>query len=488
MHRLSNASLSLLPKEVERPSYDRARLSTGIVHLGVGAFHRAHQALMTEAVLASGDLRWGIVAASLRSPDTRDALAPQDGLYAVAVRDGSGTKTSVVGAIQRLIVGPLETEALLRAMCEPSVKIVSLTVTEKGYCHDPATGALDPNHPDILRDLAHPAQPVSAPGYIVEALSRRRQAGLPPFAVLCCDNLPANGHTVRRVVAGLARLRDAALARHIEDHVAFPSTMVDRIVPATTDADRASVAATLRLQDAWPVVAEPFAQWIVEDNFPQGRPDWTLAGAQFVREVAPFELMKLRMLNGAHSCLAYLGYLAGFVTVSDACSAAPFARYLRDLWAEIMPTIPAPPGVDLNKYADALLLRFRNTAIRHRLWQIAMDGSQKLPQRLLGTIKDRLEAGETVRNLMLGVAGWCRYVAGTDEKNGAIDVRDPEAARLRACLAGFQDRPEDAIRRLLACENIFGSALAKNRVFANGLTQEFVGLLKHGALASISRS
>jgi fructuronate reductase len=346
MARLSTAALASLPSAVRRPAYDRGAVRTGIVHLGIGAFHRAHQAVYTDDVLASGDLAWGILGASLRSPDTRDALAPQDGLYALDLRDGAGEEVRVIGAVRDVLVAPEGPDALLRAMTDPDIRIVSLTVTEKGYCHNPATGELDPGHPDIVHDLAHPGSRRSAPGLIVEALAQRRAAGSSPFTVLSCDNLPANGETTRRVLVGLARLRDPDLGRFVDGEVACPSTMVDRIVPATTDADRERVTGLLGFEDLWPVVAEPFTQWVIEDRFSAGRPDWP--GATFVRDVEPFEFMKLRLLNASHSTLAYLGYLSGKETVAEAIADSAMERLVRGLMdEEVTPTLRPLPGFDL---------------------------------------------------------------------------------------------------------------------------------------------
>jgi fructuronate reductase len=482
--RLSDAALEGLPAAASRPDYDRRAITPGIVHLGIGAFHRAHQAVMTEAALAAGARDWGIVAASLRSPDTRDALEPQDGLYTVAVRDATDEHLAVIGAIRRIIVAPEDPEALLAAMSAPATRIVSLTVTEKGYCHDPATGRLNEAHPDIVRDLDRPDRPRSAPGYLVEALARRRAAGVPPFTVLSCDNLPANGAVVHAVLARLAALRDPALGCFVQDEVACPSTMVDRIVPATTDADREAIAARLGAEDRWPVVTEPFAQWVIEDRFPLGRPAWERGGATFVTDVAPFEFMKLRMLNGAHSSLAYLGYLAGHEHVVDAATDPAFAGFLGRLWAEIIPAVPPPEGTDLSAYAAALLARFRNPAIRHRLWQIAMDGSQKLPQRLLGTMRDNLAAGRPIGHLALGVAGWMRYVTGRDERGGAIDVRDPMAAEFRSRLAGVTDAP-GIVRALTGIEAVFGRDLPGDRLFAGAVTGALERLMREGARAAV---
>lgn len=485
--RLSAATLAELPAAVARPRYNRAAVTPGIVHLGLGAFHRAHQAVMTEAVLNAGARDWSIVAASLRSPDTRDALAPQDGLYTVATREDDSETLRVVGALAALHVAPENSEALLAAMAQPAVRIVTLTVTEKGYCHDPATGALDAAHPDILHDLATPQAPRSAPGFLVEALRRRRAAGVAPFTVLCCDNLPSNGETVRRVAARLAALQDRALGDWIAHDVPFPCTMVDRIVPATTAEDRARIGAALGLEDAWPVVAEKFSQWVIEDHFPTGRPDWGMAGATFAADVAPFELMKLRMLNGAHSALAYLGYLAGHETVADAANDPVFEKFLRGLWAEIAPSVPAPPGVALGDYAAQLLARFRNRALRHRTWQIAMDGSQKLPQRLLGPLRAARAEARPMHHLVLAVAGWMRFVAEIDEQGAVIDVRDPLLPALReACAPGLTE-PRLVARRLLAIAAVFGDDLAEDATISVALEDALDRLARQGCRATVGQ-
>src|SRR5437588_8875895 len=422
MPRLSNATLSTLPIDVARPRYDRAAVATGIVHLGIGAFQRAHQAMYTEAALNAGDLRWGVVGASLRSPAVRDALKPQDGLYTLAVRGAEGERLQVIGAIKDVLVAPENPQALLSALADPAVKIVTLTVTEKGYCYDPATAALDEAHPDIVHDLAEPAQPRTAPGFLVEALRRRRAAKTPSFTVLCCDNLPHNGRTIASLVTRFAGLRDRDLAGFIRNEAAFPSTMVDRITPATTVEDRAAISARLGLEDAAPVVTEPFSQWVIEDRFPAGRPDWSLAGAEFVTDVAPYENMKLRLLNGSHSTLAYLGYLAGYETVADTMRDQNYCRLAEGVMEDAATTLKMPPSADIAAYKRALIERYANPALRHRTWQICMDGSQKLPQRLLGTIRDRLAAGAPIERLVMGVAGWMRYVTGTDEQGKPIDV------------------------------------------------------------------
>ncbi|MCA1367428.1 mannitol dehydrogenase family protein [Bradyrhizobium sp. BRP14] len=483
MTRLSRQRISQLPKDVSKPNYDPAQVTVGIVHLGIGAFHRAHQAAFTDAVLAQ-DPSWGICGVSLRSPETRDALAPQDGLYTLKVQDGDGEELQVIGSVVELLCAPEDPEAVLRRMADPATRIVSLTITEKGYCHNPATGTLDENHPDIIHDLDNPGMPRSAIGFIVEALARRKSAGTAPFTLLTCDNLPSNGHVLKRVVTRFAELRDPALAAFVRN-VASPSTMVDRIVPATTDNDRSAIAAALGVEDAWPVMTEPFRQWVIEDDFPVGRPAWENAGALFTDDVAVFEMMKLRLLNGSHSTLAYLGYLAGAETVADAMALPGMEALVEGLMrAEVSPTLPPLPGFDLADYRAELLQRFRNPALRHRTWQIAMDGSQKLPQRLLGTIRDRLNAGAGYDRLALGVAAWMRYARGVDEAGRPIDVRDPHAARIAELTQGMGD-PEGIVAAFLTMTDVFGTDLSESAPFRLALVKALTRLFEKGSAATL---
>jgi fructuronate reductase len=437
------------------------RPGIGIVHLGLGAFFRAHGALyVAEAMERSGG-DWGIVGVSLVRPDQRDRLAPQGFAYTALELGPAGETARVVDVVQDVLVAPESPEAVLAAMADPGVRIVSLTVTEKGYCHDPATGRLNRAHPDIVRDLADPDAPRSAPGFLARALARRRAAGVAPFTVLCCDNLPDNGLTVRGVVLELAALIDPGLAAWVAAEGAFPCTMVDRIVPATKPEDIERLAATTGRLDLSPVMHEPFRQWVVEDRFVGGaRPDLGAVGVQLVGDVRAFELMKLRMLNGTHSSLAYLGYLAGHETIAETVADPVFAAFVRHLWREeIIPTLAPPEGGDLPAYADALFARYANPSIRHRTWQIAMDGSQKLPQRILGTLADNRAAGRPSPGLTLAVAGWMRYVGGTDESGGAIDVRDPLAGRLKALSDGAAD-PAGKVAALLGVREVFPAGLA----------------------------
>lgn len=482
MTRLSSTTLTTLPAAIATPAYDRGTLVVGIVHLGVGAFHRAHQAVYTDDALARSFGPWGISGVSLRSPDTRDALGPQDGLYSVAVRGPEGDALRVIGCLTELLVAPEDPAAVLERLTRPSVRVVTLTVTEKGYCHDPATGNLNEQHPDIVHDLANPAAPRSAVGFLAEALARRRQAGTAPFTVLSCDNLPGNGDTTAKILCRFATLRDAEFGGWVADHVAFPNSMVDRIVPATTDADRTMVSAALGVEDAWPVMTEPFSQWVVEDRFPAGRPAWEEHGVEMVADVHPYETMKLRLLNGSHSTLAYLGYLAGYETVSDTMADPAFTRLIRALMdKESGPTLHMPPGADLERYKDALIARFHNPALRHRTWQIAMDGTQKLPQRLLGTIRDRLASGQPIDRLALGVAAWMRYVSGTDEKGQPIDVRDPLAPQLAAIAAEAGGSPDALATALFGLSGVFGADLPRDPRFTGPVTAALRRLYAEGS-------
>jgi len=465
-----------LPDRLNRAPSDAP---AGIVHLGLGAFFRAHGAIyVAEAMERSGG-DWDIIGVSLQSPGTRDKLKPQGWAYTALELGPQGETPQVVTVLRDVLVAPENPQAVLDAMAAPSVKIVSLTVTEKGYCHEPSTGRLNADHPDIRHDLENPL-PKSAPGFLVRALAARRDAGLRPFTVLCCDNLPENGHVVRGVVLDLARLIDQGLAQWIETQGAFPSTMVDRIVPATTPADLDRLEALAGHRDEAPVMHEPFRQWVVEDNFVDNdRPDLGEVGVQLVENVTPFEHMKLRMLNGTHSSLAYLGYLAGHETIADTVADPVFAAFVDRLWrTEIIPALTAPPGEDLGAYADALAARYANPAIRHRTWQIAMDGSQKLPQRILGTIAEGRAARRPVPGLTLAVAAWMRYTSGRDEKGDAIEVKDPLAARLAAL---WRDDPAETVAGFLALTEVFPATLREDAGFAADLTAALEGLVTRGA-------
>ena len=477
--RLSENTLAQLPSSIGRPAYDRKKVSASIVHLGLGAFHRAHQALMTEAVLNSGDLAWGIVGAGMQSSGMRDALAPQDCLYAVAEFGADFERISVVGAIVDAVGGAEDAEKvrLLAKMSDVSTRIVSITVTEKGYYLDLATGKLQLQSPAIAADLANPALPKTILGLIVYALRNRKAAGIQPFTVLSCDNLPNNGKLARAAVVAFAREVDAELAAWIEANVCFPCTMVDRITPATTDADRAHINERLGVEDAWPVVTEQFVQWVIEDKFSMGRPDWTLGGAVFSDEIERWESMKLRCLNGSHSTLAYLGQLTGRETVAEAMQLPLITDILDALWLENREVLQAPKGVDPADYIEQLKQRFRNPALKHRTAQIASDGSQKLPQRLLAPLRERMAKGVPSPAIATAIAAWMHFAVKTAHTPGGV-LSDPMSAEILA-QAGKSTDPVAIVDNLLGLQKIFGTDVPANAAFRAELLGKFVELAKN---------
>ena len=468
---------------VERPPWDGSRLVSRIVHLGCGAFHRAHQALFTHHLLESSDSDWGICEVNLMN-DARliQDLKSQNLLYSVAERGTKKTELKIIGSMKEALHPEFDgCDGILKAMARPETAIVSLTVTEKGYCIEAASGELDLNHPLIKNDLANPQQPKSAIGYIVEALDMRRQQGAKAFTVLSCDNLRENGHAAKAAVMGLAKARSAELAAWIAENVTFPCTMVDRIVPAATEEMLQQVAEQLGVYDPCAIACEPFRQWVIEDNFVNGRPDWDKVGAQFVADVVPFEMMKLRMLNGSHSFLAYLGYLAGYESIADTMTNPAYRQSALALMLdEQAPTLSMPEGTDLAGYANLLISRFTNPSLKHRTWQIAMDGSQKLPQRWLDPIRLHLAEGHDYRHLVLGVAGWMRYVAGVTDQGQDIEIADPLREQYQAIHQQYQTAPE-RVHALLAIESIFGTDLPNNHIFVDAVMTAYVQLEQHGA-------
>ena len=480
--RLCEQNLSLLPSAVSRPSYDRRQVTPAIVHLGMGAFHRAHEAMFTEAVLASGDLAWGIVGAGLISVDKKNALLPQDGLYTLAERSANGEQLHVIGAIVDVLGGADDLPKLLARMSDPATRIVSLTVTEKGYYLDAATRQLQLQSPDIAGDLANPAAPRTILGLIVQALKNRREAGVPPFTVLSCDNLPNNGRLAKAAVLAFAGTLDAGLAAWIEAEVSFPCTMVDRITPATTDDDCAHIAAAIGMDDAAPVVTEQFVQWVIEDDFTMGRPDWTLGGAVFSDEIERWENMKLRCLNGAHSTLAYLGQLTGRETVAEAMEMPFISQTLDALWLEIRAVLHAPKGVDSGAYVESLKQRFRNPALKHRTAQIASDGSQKLPQRLLAPLRDRIGLGLASPMIATAIAAWMHYAVKVALTPGA-KLADPLAEEILARARLASDAPS-IVGHLLSIEKIFGTDLSGNAAFRAELIARFSRLAENADVAT----
>ncbi|BFM19525.1 mannitol dehydrogenase family protein [Gilvimarinus japonicus] len=485
MQRLNNQTLATAAQVASTPSYDRASARAGIVHLGIGAFHRAHQAWYTEALLNKGATDWQIIGASLRSPTVKNQLAAQDGLYTIVERGADGEKFQVMGAVKEVLVGPESPAALLSVMADAQIKIVSLTVTEKGYCHDPASGNLNLNNPDIQHDLVNPETPKSAIGYIVAALDARRRAGIDSFTVLSCDNLPNNGEVLEKVVLQYAEKASAELAVWIRANTTFPCTMIDRIVPATTDADRQELEGKLGLRDEGMVLAEPFSQWVIEDKFCSARPAWEDAGALLVDDVHAYEIMKLRLLNGSHSLLAYCGYLAGFDYVSEVMREPVLAKLCQTFMdREVSQTLSVPTGFDMEHYKVELRERFANPGLKHRTWQIAMDGSQKIPQRWLQTLQAQLDGEGNIDLLCLALAAWIRYVSGVDEKGDVIDVQDPLAADLKA-LCDASNTPEETVRAVLNMQEVFGAALGGNAQVLAATTEWLTRINEQGVLAAV---
>lgn len=489
MNRLNKHAIAELPKDVVLPSYDRTQLNAGLVHLGIGAFHRAHQAFYTEAVLNKFGGDWGIIGSSLRSASVRDQLVPQDCLYTLVERSGEGEKLQLIGAVLDTLVGPENPAALVAQMAAGNIKIVSLTITEKGYCHDPATGNLNLNHPDIIHDLAHLDKPVSAIGFLVSALKQRFDNNQKAFTLLSCDNLPNNGEVLEKVVCQFAEKISPTFAQWIKTNATFPCTMIDRIVPATTDEDRREIEARLGLRDEGMVVCEPFSQWVVEDKFADGRPEWEKVGVLLVEDVRVFEKIKLRLLNGAHSTMAYTGYLSGFDYISEVMEQPAFVNLVKTYMArEAGETVTAPAGFDIEAYKQQLRERFSNKALKHRTWQIAMDGSQKLPQRLLETLREQLQGNGHIDILCLGVAAWIRYVSGVDEKGNAIEVSDPLAKELRAACDANQGNPAGMVQAVVSIEKVFGRDLINEARFVTTTTQWLERFYAKGVLASIQET
>ncbi|QGU86976.1 mannitol dehydrogenase family protein [Erwinia sorbitola] len=478
-------SFDRLPPDVQRPQYNRSALRTRMVHIGFGAFHRAHQALCSDRLAAEQGSDWGYCEINLNSGELITALRQQQLCYTVAEMADDQLNLRVVGVVTAALHGQSDgIEAVLEALCQPEVAIVSMTVTEKGYCHLPASGELNLEHPAILHDLANPNAPQSLPGIILAAIRRRRERGLAPFSVMSCDNMPENGHVTRNVITALARQQSPELAEWIQQHLTFPSTMVDRIVPAMTDETHHALSEKLGCDDPVAVACEPFFQWVIEDNFVSGRPAWELAGAELVADVLPFEEMKLRMLNGSHSFLAYLGNLAGYQHISDCMTDSHFRQAARQLMLEQQAPTLRTTGVDLTAYADSLLTRYSNRAIKHRTAQIANDGSQKLPQRWLDSIRWHLARQSNFDLLALGVAGWIRYVGGRDEQGQPIVINDPLRDELAKRVAESAEG-EPRVSALLGLKHIFGEDLANNAQFVQQVNHFYRLLLSQGAKETV---
>ncbi|WP_433560198.1 mannitol dehydrogenase family protein [Pseudonocardia xinjiangensis] len=464
-----------VPVGVRRPD-----AAIGIVHLGIGAFHRAHQAVFTEeAMAAEGVGSWGICGVTQRSRGVVDQLAPQDGLYGVLERSDREVSVRVVGSVLEVVSAAEQPELVRSRIADPAVGVVTLTVTEKGYRREPG-GRLDLRDTAVQADLAGTAAPETAIGRLARGLQRRREENGAPLTVLSCDNLVGNGEVVRTLVADFCAALPAAegepLWEWVTSNVSFPSSMVDRIVPATTDDDREQAQHLMGLRDAGLVVAEPFRQWVIEDHFAGPVPAWHRVGATLTADVSPYEAVKLRLLNATHSLLAYTGALAGYETIAEAVRDETLAAAAASLMAEdALPTLRRPDDLDLDDYQRSVLDRFANPALRHRTTQVAMDGSMKLPVRLLGTVRDRLRAGAEPRWAAMAVAAWMVYVArGRDAAGRALPLDDPLADRLRAAAAGSDG---GLVERMLAVDEVFDPELRDSEVLRSLLTERVEELL-----------
>lgn len=480
--RPSLATLSEISRSARIPSYDRAALSAGIVHIGVGNFHRAHQAFYLHQLFDGGtDHDWAIIGAGVKSYDAamRGRLEPQDWLTTVVELDPHGYRATVTGAM--IDFAPVGGRRLIDLLCQPEIRIVSLTVTEGGYFVDARNGGFDRDNPDIRRDIDNPADPQTVFGIIISALDGRRTAGTAPFTVMSCDNLPENGHVARRTVLGLAEELPGDIAEWISANVSFPNSMVDCITPATGDRERALVNEKFGIEDAAPVVCEPFRQWVMEDDFPAGRPALEKVGVEFVSDVAPYELMKLRILNGGHATIAYPAALLGIHFVHDAMANALVTDFLDALeHREIMPTVPPIPGVDFEAYYGKVVERFSNEAVGDTISRLCLDGSNRQPKFILPAIRDRLAAGLPVDGLALEVALWCRFCAGTDESGAPVEIPDEKADQLNDhALRAREDPPV-----FLGQSEIFGD-LADSETFVSAFSANLDRLWQDGVAACL---
>jgi mannitol 2-dehydrogenase len=482
--KLSLAALAQLPPGVFRPSYKRSDLHAGIVHIGVGNFHRAHQAVYLDDLFNGGfDHDWAIVGAGVREPDIdmREKLKAQDWLTTAVEQEARATTVRVTGAMIDFI-RPFDVDAMLDALARPEIRIVSLTVTEGGYYISPATQHFDPTHPDIVYDAKNAAAPKTAFGLIAAGVKRRRSAGVSPFTVMSCDNIPGNGHVTENAVAGLAELSDPELAAWIRANVAFPNSMVDRITPATTDRERAILRDTYGIEDSWPVFCEEFRQWVVEDKFPAGRPALEKAGVTFTSDVAPYELMKIRILNGGHAAIAYPAGILDIHFVHEAMEDQQIATFLETLTRrEIIPVVPPPPQVDLDAYRKTVAERFANPKIGDTISRLCLDGSNRQPKFILPTVRDRLAGGASVKGLALVSAMWCRYCYGESESGKTIPPNDPSWDRLQAAARPARSDP----RAFLAMHDIFGE-LSDNPDYVDAFSEALSSLWTTGVRATVA--
>jgi mannitol 2-dehydrogenase len=485
MTPLNAATLPSLRGRVPVPTYDRGAVRTGIVHCGVGGFHRAHQAMYLDRLMNDGKaLDWGICGVGVMEFDRRmkAALGAQDGLYTLVLKAPDGTREPrVIGSIVRYLFAPDDPEAVIETMADPRTRIVSLTVTEGGYNVHAVTGEFDATNPGVVHDLRPGAAPKTTFGLVTEALARRRGRGLPPFTVMSCDNIQGNGDAARRSFVAFATLRDPDLGAWLERAVRFPNSMVDRITPVTTDGDRAEVRDRFGIEDRWPVVCEPFTQWVLEDSFNAGRPPLEDAGVQLVADVEPYELMKLRLLNASHQALCYFGYLAGYRLVHEVCRDPLFVDFLLGYMdEEATPTLEPVPGIDLDEYRHNLIARFSNAEVRDTVARLCAESSDRIPKWLLPVIRHNLAAGGEIRRATAVVASWARYAEGVDEQGRPIEVVD----RLAGTLVPTARRQHEDPLAFIANRELFGD-LIDNERFVSAYRAVLASLHGKGARATL---
>ncbi len=482
---LDESSLADIAERAPVPGYDRAQVSHGIVHIGVGGFHRAHQAMYVDGLLNAATARdWGIVGVGLLPGDRRmrEVMRRQDCLYTLVVKHPDGSlQPRVVGSIVDYLFAPDDPERVLQVMTDTETRIVSLTITEGGYRVHAATNEFDADDPQVQADLRPGATPSTAFGFVTEALARRRREGKPPFVVMSCDNLPGNGHVAGRMLAAFAALKDPDLGAWIQEHVEFPNSMVDRITPVTTDTDRRQLSERFGIDDGWPVVCEPFTQWALEDRFPLGRPPLEQAGVQLVPDVVPYELMKLRLLNASHQALCYLGYLSGYRLVHEVCSDPLFTGFLLGYMdEEATPTLQPVPGVDLGRYKHQLIERFANAAVRDTVARLCAESSDRIPKWLVPVVHQQLQGAGQVRRSALVIAAWARYAEGVDEQGNPIEIVDNRRDAVMARARRQRDDPLAFLRE----PDLFGD-LVDNEHFVGHYLEALESLHSCGARATL---
>lgn len=485
MSALNAVTLPQLASRLAIPSYDRSALSVGIVHFGVGGFHRAHQAMYLDRLMNAGKaLDWAICGVGVMPSDAamKKVMEDQDCLYTLVVKNPDGTREArVIGSIIEYLLAPEDPEAVIEKMASEQTRIVSLTITEGGYNFHHVTGEFNAATPAVAADLAPGAAPSTTFGLVTEAVARRRQRGLPPLTIMSCDNIQGNGDMARRMFTAFARLKDPELGEWMDANVSFPNSMVDRITPVTTDEDRASIAKEFGVEDAWPVVCEDFEQWALEDHFTQGRPPFDEAGVQLVEDVEPYELMKLRLLNASHQGQCYFGYLAGYRYAHEVCQDPTFARFLLDYMdREATPTLRPVPGIDLDAYKHKLIARFSNEYVRDTLARLCAESSDRIPKWLVPVIRENLKNDGEIHRSAAIVASWARYAEGVDEQGQPIAVVD----RLKDSLMAAAARNREDKLAFIAQREVFGD-LADNERFVEAYTQALDALHQRGARATV---